>query len=99
MAWHGANSEGGTHEVCGLQRNGYGLCDMSGNVWEWVEDRWHGSYSGAPADGSAWTSGGDFYRVYRGGSWYDSAWYVRVAIRSRGVPGRRNGNRGFRLAR
>jgi formylglycine-generating enzyme required for sulfatase activity len=44
--------------------------DMEGNVWEWVEDIWHDSYEGAPADGSAWLQGGDAtYRVIRGGSW------------------------------
>lgn len=36
VAWYGDNSDGQTHEVCGKRRNGYGLCDMSGNVWEWT---------------------------------------------------------------
>ena len=50
--------------------NAFGLHDMHGNVWEWVEDCWHDSYSGAPSDGSAWTTGGDCSkRVLRGGSW------------------------------
>ena len=35
--------------------NGFGLRDMHGNVWEWVEDCWHANYDGAPTDGSAWT--------------------------------------------
>ncbi len=47
-----------------------GLCDMAGNVWEWVEDRFHLNYSRAPTDGSAWTSGFDKHRVLRGGSYY-----------------------------
>jgi len=75
-----------------------GLCDMAGNVWEWVEDVYHSSYSGAPADGSPWTSGGS-NRVYRGGSWGLTAWYVRVAPRLRDGPGYRSCNIGFRLAR
>ena len=46
---------------------------MHGNVWEWVEDLYHETYEGAPADGSAWVLGNDSARVLRGGSWsYDS---------------------------
>ena len=51
--------------------NGFGLYDMHGNVWEWVEDCWNGSYAGAPSDGGAWESGNCAGRVLRGGSWYD----------------------------
>ena len=59
-----------TSPVGTYQPNGFGLYDMSGNVWEWVEDCWHGSYGGAPTDRSAWTRGGDCSkRVLRGGSW------------------------------
>jgi hypothetical protein len=44
---------------------------MHGNVWEWCQDPWHGSYDGAPTDGSAWIEDGDStYRVRRGGSWF-----------------------------
>ena len=51
--------------------NAWGLYDVLGNVWEWTEDCWHDRYAGAPADGSAWRSGGDcFLRVLRGGSWF-----------------------------
>ena len=42
---------------------------MHGNVWEWVEDAWHSSYQGAPADGSVWQGGDMSLRVLRGGSW------------------------------
>ncbi len=50
--------------------NGYGLYDMTGNVYEWVEDDWHGHYNGAPDDGSAWVSDPrSGHRVLRGGSW------------------------------
>ena len=50
--------------------NDFGLHDVHGNVWEWVEDCWHVDYEGAPEDGSAWVTGGDCSRrVLRGGSW------------------------------
>ena len=50
----------------------HGLCDMAGNDWEWLQDRYHGTYEGAPADGSAWETGPlneKWDRVLRGGSW------------------------------
>ena len=68
-------------------------------MWEWVED-WHrDSYSGAPVDGSAWTSGGGSGRVYRGGSWSNTAWFGRLIGRFRSTPSYRSGFLGFRLAR
>ena len=80
--------------------NGFGLFDMPGNVWEWVEDCWHGSYEGAPRDGSAWTHGGDCgTRVLRGGSWYSLPRNLRSANRNRNTTANRNDNNGFRVAR
>ena len=82
------------------QPNGFGLHDMSGNVWEWVEDCWHGSYEGAPTDGSAWTSGGNCSRrVLRGGSWRDVPGDLRSASRGRVAAGNRGVDGGFRIAR
>ena len=49
--------------------NAWGLHDMHGNVWEWVQDCWNDSYKGAPTDGSAWTQRRLRRRVIRGGSW------------------------------
>jgi formylglycine-generating enzyme required for sulfatase activity len=63
--------------------NAFGLYDTHGNVEEWCADNWHDTYDGAPADGSAWTSGGDpEYQVLRGGSWYSSAGYCRPSLRN-----------------
>jgi TonB family protein len=53
-AWYGENSGGKSHEVGQKLPNPFGLFDIHGNVWEWVEDCWHGNYFGAPTDGSAW---------------------------------------------
>jgi len=71
---------------------------MNGNVWEWTQDCWNGSYNGAPGDGSAWTSGDCSRRVMRGGSWYLNAALVRSAGRTTGGPAYRDHDRGFRLA-
>ena len=80
--------------------NGFGLHDVHGNVWEWVEDCWHTSYAGAPTDASAWVSGSDCdWRVLRGGSWIDAPRILRSANRSGNSSGIRNYKFGFRIAR
>ena len=80
--------------------NAFGLHDMLGNVWEWVEDCWHDDYDGAPRDGSAWMRGGDCgRRVLRGGSWHFSPRFLRSANRSGSVAVLRNAVVGFRVAR
>ncbi len=73
---------GKTTEVGSYPANPWGLYDMHGNVWEWVEDVWHDNYEGAPDDGSAWTEGGDSgRRVVRGGSWCNDPRDARSADR------------------
>jgi formylglycine-generating enzyme required for sulfatase activity len=97
------NNVGKTTEVGAYPANPWGLYDMHGNVWEWVEDVWHDSYSGAPADGSAWTDGegkeSSRARVLRGGSWYCIAGNCRSAHRNRDHPDYRYYGSGFRVAR
>ena len=79
--------------------NGWGLHDMLGNVWEWTEDCWNGSYAGGPADGSAWEYGDCSKRVLRGGSWLSGPSSIRAANRNRLTTGGRGSGNGFRVAR
>ncbi|MFN2218193.1 MAG: SUMF1/EgtB/PvdO family nonheme iron enzyme [Anaerolineae bacterium] len=89
-----------TMPVGSFPANPFGLYDMNGNVWEWVEDDWHSSYDYAPDDGRAWNDDprGTF-RVIRGGSWYDDAHNCRSARRNYVWPFLRSNDLGFRLAR
>ena len=88
-----------TAPVSSFAANPFGLYDMAGNVWEWVEDCWHDSYEGAPKDGSTWISGGECVsRVLRGGSWSDFPHGVRSATRSWFFRVVRFDSSGFRVA-
>ena len=89
----------GTAPVASYSTNAFGLYDMHGNVWEWTQDCWNGSYKGAPSDGSAWLSGNCSRRVLRGGSWFNVPNFLRSAYRIRSTSGNRFNNNGFRLAR
>ncbi len=99
VAWHNGNSDGKTHPVGQKQANAWCLHDMSGNVWEWVQDTKHANYQGAPSDGSAWEDARATARVLRGGSWGNVPQNVRAASRSNNAPSGRVSNVGFRLAR
>jgi formylglycine-generating enzyme required for sulfatase activity len=88
-----------TSPVGAFQPNLFGLYDMLGNVWQWTQDCWNQNYTGAPSDGSAWTSGDCSSRVVRGGSWSDTRQYLRSAFRDTNpIAGRFNVN-GFRVAK
>ena len=88
-----------TVEVGSFKPNPFGLYDVHGNVWEWVEDCWHDSYGGAPSDESAWIAGRCEHRVLRGGSWSNYPWTLRSAQRVSFSPDARSVYGGFRLAR
>ncbi len=85
--------------VGSFNANTYGLYDVHGNVWEWVEDCWNVSYRGSPSDGSAWERGDCGGRVLRGGSWSFRPRNLRSANRIRINPGDRDDGNGFRVAR
>ena len=82
-----------------FQANSFGLYDVLGNVWEWVEDCSNWSYSGAPNDGSAWSAGDCSERVLRGGSWIFIPRNVRSANRNRKGSDLQDDDYGFRVAR
>jgi len=89
-----------TSPVGSFSPNRFGLYDMHGNVWEWVQDchyYYNSGYNGAPTNGSAWTSDSCSDRVLRGGSWGDRPKFMRSAFRTWNDPGDRNSSFGFRL--
>jgi formylglycine-generating enzyme required for sulfatase activity len=88
-----------TAPVESFPANAFGLHDMLGNVWEWVEDCWDETHAGAPGDGSV-RRGGDCNRhVMRGGSWSSMPSRIRAAYRDAYPPDDRGQFIGFRVAR
>ncbi len=99
MWFCGNNSPRGSRPVGGKLANAFGLYDMSGNLYEWCEDDYHGSYTGAPTNGSAWIdSPRASDRLFRGGGWGILAGYCRSALRDYYYPSFRSYGIGFRLA-
>ena len=79
--WCAINSNGNTSSVGVKKSNAFGLYDMHGNVWEWVQDTWHDNYENAPTDGTAWEEESSSNRVGKGGSWMDGPNYCKSAFR------------------
>jgi len=98
-AWFERNSNIRAHFVGEKKANAFGLHDMHGNVWEWVEDCYQDNYVGAPKDGSAVAAGGCVFRVLRGGSWVDGPDELCSAYRSMSYSDSRSYLIGFRVGR
>jgi formylglycine-generating enzyme required for sulfatase activity len=88
-----------TAPVGSFAANAFGLFDVHGNVWEWVQDCKQGTYNGVPTDGSAWTGGDCANRVLRGGSWSDAPQDLRSADRVDSPTDSRDNVFGFRVGR
>jgi formylglycine-generating enzyme required for sulfatase activity len=100
MGWYAWNSASRTHPVAQKQPNAWGLYDMHGNAWEWVQDLYHRDCNDAPTDGSAWlgSTDGDPRGITRGGSFYNPDWLCRSYIRMQTpLGGKVHSNNGFRL--
>lgn len=91
---------GKTVPVDGFNANPFGLYNVHGNVWEWVQDCWNKNYEGAPSNGRAWEAGDCTQRVLRGGNWFNPhPGVLRSCFRERASMDSGDFRFGFRLAR
>ena len=97
IGWYNENADRTTHQVGLKQANDWGLYDMHGNVWEWVQD-WYGAYGSSAVSDPQGPSTGS-YRVFRGGGWIARARGCRSANRDGDTPDFRHYGLGFRLLR
>ncbi len=86
-----------TSPVASFKANAFGLYDMHGNVFEWVQDRYHENYQGAPGDGSAWEAGNNNHYILRGGSWNVPPFKSRAVYRYWNYPNGKFDFFGFRV--
>ena len=99
VALYKGNSGNKTHQVGTKQANELGIYDMSGNVWEYCDDDWHGNYKDSPNDSTAWIdSKRRSFRVIRGGSWDVTPVFCHTKYRSKIRPSDRSNNLSFRVA-
>ena len=99
MTHHCGEEWVGTAPVGSFAANAFGLHDMHGNVFEWVQDCWNDSHRNAPSDGGARLEGDCSWRIARGGSYFHTPRYLRSALRYRHDPARPHAVLGFRIAR
>ena len=99
VGWYYGISHGETKSVGQKDPNELGLYDLSGNVYEWIQDQWHINHEGRPLDGNAWEDREEgAYRVLRGGYWGDYPRFCRISDRTSSGPADRDNDIGFRLA-
>lgn len=97
LGWYNGNSDYQPHPVGSWEPNGFGLYDLSGNVWEWCGDWFAPDYYKTGSGGSPSGPDDGSERVIRGGSWYYIAKMARTTTRGSAKPEARYNDLGFRV--